>query len=276
MVSSDPAPYLFGQASSEHRRLQRQAEELEPGTRRLLDLVGIPRGARCLDVGSGTGAVMRLLGELVGPEGEVVGLDRDAELGRSALAALRSDGGPRFAHVAGDLEELDGPPGGPFDVVFARLLLFHVDDPHGVLRRLAGWVRPGGALVLQDYDCGAMGCVPPHPAVEAFTRLFFALVEASGRDPRRGAVLPALLVQAGVGEPAGMDGFIQVTPVGPFATQRADALQSVLPVCIERGLVTREEGAALLTQLRELPTDGFRVGYSPLLVGTWWRRPAQS
>lgn len=273
MVAPGEAPYLFGQADTEHERLRRQARELEPGTRRLLELVGIPRGARCLDVGCGTGAVMRLLGEAVGPDGEVIGLDHDAELGQQALAGLRSAAGPRFGHVAADLHTLDAPPGGEFDVVFARLLLFHVEDPLAVLRRLAGWVRPGGALVLQDYDCATIGCFPAHPAVDAFTRLFFRLVEASGKDPRRGAVLPALLVEAGVGEPEGMDGFVQVTPIGEFARQRAEALASLLPAATRLGLVTAGEGQALLDELRALPDRGYRVGYGPLLVGTWWLRP---
>lgn len=63
----------------------------QPSTvRDMLDLLDVRRGHRVLDVGCGSGWTTALLGRLVGPEGEVVGVEIVPELvtwGRKNLAA---------------------------------------------------------------------------------------------------------------------------------------------------------------------------------------------
>src|SRR5262245_21367903 len=49
-----------------------------PGARQLLKRAGIRRGMRVLDIGCGVGMVTQLLAELVGPHGEVIGVDYSA------------------------------------------------------------------------------------------------------------------------------------------------------------------------------------------------------
>ena len=49
-----------------------------PGTHRVLLASGLRRGMRVADLGCGVGLVTALLAELVGPEGQVVGLDASA------------------------------------------------------------------------------------------------------------------------------------------------------------------------------------------------------
>jgi ubiquinone/menaquinone biosynthesis C-methylase UbiE len=123
--------YVMGRTHAEYERLRRQAAVWEPATARLLDLAGIPAGARCLDVGCGPGETMRLMAERSGPAGRVVGLDIDAGLG--ALAAEQT--GAEF--VAADVtKDDDAVPAGGFDVVYGRLILLHTPDPVNVLRRM--------------------------------------------------------------------------------------------------------------------------------------------
>lgn len=63
----------------------------QPSTvRAMLDLLAVEPGQRVLDVGCGSGWTTALLGDLVGPEGEVVGVEIVPELvtwGRENLAA---------------------------------------------------------------------------------------------------------------------------------------------------------------------------------------------
>jgi len=75
----------MGRTSEECERLRRQSKFLEPVTRSVLDHAGLGSGMRCLDVGSGPGEVMRLMAERVGPAGQVVGIDCDAELKKYSL-----------------------------------------------------------------------------------------------------------------------------------------------------------------------------------------------
>src|SRR5215467_3298818 len=85
-ISSPGASYVLGGTGREHERLSRQARIFNPFTERLFRNAGISRGQRVLDIGSGVGDVAMLVAELVGPTGEVVGVERDA----STLVAARS------------------------------------------------------------------------------------------------------------------------------------------------------------------------------------------
>ena len=66
--------YVLGHSTDEYERLRRQAQTLAPVTRRLFHAIGLQPGWRCLDLGCGPGETMRLMGEFVGPSGEVTGL----------------------------------------------------------------------------------------------------------------------------------------------------------------------------------------------------------
>ena len=78
--------YVMGHSDFELQRLERQDRLIGPSTRAYLQAAGIARGMRVLDVGSGTGIVAFLAAELVGPTGEVIGIDR-AQVAVSAARA---------------------------------------------------------------------------------------------------------------------------------------------------------------------------------------------
>ncbi|MFE0451747.1 methyltransferase domain-containing protein [Streptomyces sp. NPDC058914] len=125
----------------EAERIDAAALVYDPVTTRRLQALGAGPGWRCLEVGAGTGTVARWLVEEAGVE-EVVALDKDT----GALAALA---GPRLRVVAADLMEECLRPGG-FDLVHARFVLMHLPARRRLISRLAGWLNPGGWLVLGD------------------------------------------------------------------------------------------------------------------------------
>lgn len=73
---------------------------------------------------------------------EVVALDRDT----SALVSLAD---ARLRIVTADLTDEDLRPG-TFDLIHARFVLMHLPERRRLLSRLAGWLNPGGWLVLGD------------------------------------------------------------------------------------------------------------------------------
>ncbi|HEX3964274.1 MAG TPA: methyltransferase domain-containing protein [Trebonia sp.] len=150
--SGDDDGYVLGHTSGEYQRQRWQARLWEDVTARLLEQVGARAGLRCLDVGCGSGEVMRLMAGLVAATGQVTGIDRDDRLGQEALHVLRDTVPGRFAFVHADAETADAVPGGPFDLVFARFLLVFARDPAALVRKLYAWTRPGGVLLMQEYD----------------------------------------------------------------------------------------------------------------------------
>src|ERR1700760_3480307 len=60
-----------------------------------------------------------------------------------------------------DIRSHDLPPG-EFDLVHARLVLEHLPDRTNILRKLAQKLRPGGWIVIEDYEysCYSLGDQP--------------------------------------------------------------------------------------------------------------------
>src|SRR5215471_8801564 len=91
--------YVLGHSADEYGRLRRHAQTLAPVTTRLFHAIGLQPGWRCLDLGCGPGETMRLMGEFVGPSGEVTGLDRDTRAGREAIERLVATGTSRCRFI---------------------------------------------------------------------------------------------------------------------------------------------------------------------------------
>src|SRR3954463_10062636 len=169
-----PDPYALARAPEEYERLRAQARVWEPATARMLDRLGLGPGARCLDAGCGPGESMRLMAQRVGPAGRVTGIDVDVPLGEQALAMLGAAGHAQCDFARVDLTAGDAIPGAPFDLVYARLLLFHLPERVVVLRRLWDAVAPGGHLLVQDYDVRASGVLPEPDSIQEWKRVVLA------------------------------------------------------------------------------------------------------
>src|ERR1700680_4822152 len=69
--------YMLGRTHDEHDRLKRQGRLISNITRHFLEAMGMQSGMRVLDVGCGVGDVTLLAARMVGPGGDVVGIDVD-------------------------------------------------------------------------------------------------------------------------------------------------------------------------------------------------------
>lgn len=124
---------------------------------------GVPGpGGVWADLGAGTGAFTLALAELLGPAGVIHAVDRDAGALREQARALRE----RFPatavhqHLADFTQPLDLPP---LDGLLMANSLHFVADKEPVLRRLRRRLRPGGRLLLVEYDVDLGNAWVPHP-----------------------------------------------------------------------------------------------------------------
>jgi trans-aconitate methyltransferase len=265
--------YALGHSPGEYDRLRRQAQVWEAATGRLLDQVGLAPAARCLDAGCGPGETMRLMAQQVGPAGLVVGIDVDSALGEMTLSELHAavHGCCRF--VARDLAD-DGPiQGAPYDLVYARLLLFHLPARVATLARLRGAVAPGGHLVVQEYDLRALGVLPALDSVAEAVRVLVAAFVERGCDVHAGANLANLFVQAGVGYPDASDVAGHVEPLAAGRAILEQTFSSVLPAALEHGITTETDAVATLAGLEADATrHPDRPMLWPLMIGAWKRK----
>ena len=198
-----PMNYPFADRAAEDERLVAQGRLFDPLTRRLLEQAGLSPGMRVLDLGSGAGNVARLAAELVGPDGAVVGIERDPAA--AELARRRTDA-PNVEFRVGDVQALDGVEGG-FDAVTGRLVLMYLTDPVAVLRRAAELVRPVRLICMHEADLDYLSASPLTPLWTQVHGYFMQALEKAGfaarmgppvvhRLPGRRAARPQLLVEA--------------------------------------------------------------------------------
>jgi ubiquinone/menaquinone biosynthesis C-methylase UbiE len=269
--------YVLGDDSEELARLDRQAASIAGATRLLLQAAGVAPGMRVLDLGTGLGHVARMIGEFVGTEGAVVGLDRS---GHAIAAARQRCEEARESHVSfveGDVTSWRAAE--PFDAVVGRLILFHLAQPSDVVRHHLEHLRPGGLFLAIDFDLGGARAEPFVPlALDALQWVEQAFV-ASGASPRIGARLASILRQTGLHDvnSLGVQAYLQ--PDNPMAASLlAGVVRSLAPVIVQRGIATADQidvhtiEDRLARELQRLNA----VLLPPTVAGAWGRKAQNS
>ncbi len=144
--------YLLDNASDKAGRRMDVLERLfDPTTRRVLDGVGLAAGWRCLEIGGGGGSVARWMAERVGPAGHVLCTDLDTRI----IEQGRASAPPNLEVVRHDIAH-DPLPTAAFDLVHARLVFLHVVERERALERVVQALKPGGWLVIEDFDTASV------------------------------------------------------------------------------------------------------------------------
>ena len=268
---ANPDGYVHARDTNEYQRLREQAAMWRRATEEVLDQCALKPGMSCLDVGAGPGAVMRLMADRVGPQGRVAGLDIDGQLGRQALADLRAQGGAQFELIEADMLKLDHVPGGPFDLTFCRLFLMHMQDPVAALEKMLFWTKPGGVLVAQEFDFGAIAVEPLCPAMAEFNRLFEGVFRGYGRNLRAGRQLPAQFEAAGLGLPDGTLAEAKYLPLADMAPMLIGVYQGLFASAAELGIAETSRAEAFKADIMEAASDGRYYCLTPILIAAWKR-----
>src|SRR5216684_3551837 len=227
--------YQLGADQLELERLNRQGRVLAPATRTILEAAGVRTGMRVLDLGSGMGDMAFSAAEMVGPTGEVVGIDRSPEPVAKANLRARQHGLANVRFLVGDIH--DPAPDGPYDVIVGRLVLMYVPDPAAVIRTQARLLRPGGLVVPIEFDLYSARSVPEALLVgQALSWLSEAF--------KRAAIGPAIL---------------------------AGIVRTVVPLMERYGVATAAEVGA--DTLQQRLSDELRTSVSvfahPMLMSAW-------
>ena len=263
---------MLGSAPSEIARLDAQAAAIAAPTELLLRAAGIAPGMRVLDLGCGPGAVTFALAGLVGPEGEVVGLDQSAPQLAVAEERRAAAGLDHVRFVTGDARSFRD--GAPFDAVVCRLLLFHLPDAAAVVAHHLEALRGGGLFVAIDYDIGAARSEPPVARVEQALGWIMNGFRSAAADPVVGARLALVLHDAGLLE---VDGFGVLQYFGPgdptVPAMIGGVVASLAPQIVAAGIADEAE-LGLDTLAQRLAVDVAAAGAvltPPAVVGAWGR-----
>jgi len=248
------AAYIADQSwSREPARLQALEHGLDRNTARYLTELGVGEGARCLEIGAGSGSIARWLAERVGAEGHVVATDLDTTL-LLPLATQHANLELRREDIAERIPE--GSDGRPFDIAHARLVLGHVARPTQALQNSVRAVRPGGFVLIEEVDFfwTELGAQPLYPSehIEPYFKVWSVIVATMrerGYAVHWGRHLAGALREAGLEHVAGE----AALSIGDQALQRAMRLtieRFALPLT-DSGRLSADEVAACLRTMDE-------------------------
>lgn len=276
MTTSNPiSQYALGNTDAEHERLIRQAVILAPLSERFFRQAGIGPGQRVLDLGSGVGDVAMLAARLVGPAGEVVGVERDARSIARARTRVAAAGLNNAIFTQSDVRQL--PVDKPFDAVVGRFILQFLPDPVVALQLISQLVSPGGIVAFHE-PCWSpiLPLAAQLPLWSACAFLICECLERSGGNTEMGLALYRTFQQAGLPAPT-----LQMEiPVGDnpaAALWIFDLFCTLLPQMQQFNL--SPEGLGNVDTLLERIQSEVARSKNPVpcvaLIGAWSRRPGK-
>jgi SAM-dependent methyltransferase len=264
MTRSPGGRYVFDTAAdAERRRLEAQTELWDPFTFQVLAATGVTTGWRCLEIGAGTGSVAAWLVDRVGPDGLVVATDVETRW----LEPLASPNLVVRHHnvVANQLDERG------YHLIHARLVLEHLAERQVVVAKLAAALRPGGWLVVDDYDLRTVpASEPPHGPWRRVGEATIEVLRAAGADPYYGSKLLHALRTAGLAD-ATAEALVRPVFAPALAPMVLPVIEQMREALLATGRVTAGDiddvsGALLQDGDRQLST------YTPILVSARGRR----
>jgi SAM-dependent methyltransferase len=234
--------YELGHSDHELKRLGTQARLVEPMTRQFFRSAGLETGMRVLDVGSGAGHVSFLAAELVGPSGEVVGIDRSPAAVAAAQEGAKARSLSNISFRLGDPTALEFDRA--FDAVLGRYVLMFSPDPALMLKGVAAHLRPGGIVVFHEAGCFGARSFPPAPLYDRCYELIVQTFRKVGSNPQMCLDLYPVFLAAGLPAPTmGLQSLIG------GASSRLNGLDLIADLAITMTPVMEQMGVATAAEL---------------------------
>jgi hypothetical protein len=168
--------------------------------------------------------------------------------------------------VVADPLDADG-----YDLVHARLVLEHLPQRGVVAAKLASAVRPGGWLVVEDYDIRTMAFTdPPLPRWVSANQAVVRALQAAGSDPLSGAELLRLLLEVGLVDVTA-EGSVRPMTIPDLAPTFRPALERLVAPIVGAGSMAAADLEAVMRDFDERPSPP--TVYTPILVSVAGRRP---
>ena len=160
---------------------------IQASKRRMRDRLALAPGAALLDVGCGPGTDLFDLVTEVGSAGRLVGLDASEVMIAEARRRAEEIGVPITFEV-GEVQALPFPDAS-FDACRAARLLEHLPDAGQALAEMARVTRPGGQILVFDFDWDTL--IIDHPDKETTRTIVLSYSDAI-RNGWVGRQLPRL------------------------------------------------------------------------------------
>lgn len=160
---------------------------------RMRELCPVADDSAVLDVGCGLGHESARLARLIGDGGRVEGID-SSELMISEARRRAQQSNIPVTYQIGDAHKLSAEDSS-FDLCRAERVFLYLEDPAKAVLEMARATRPGGHVVVFDFDYSAFFI---DSNFTSMTRQLELLLSNDPRNPAMGRELPYLMRKAGL------------------------------------------------------------------------------
>ena len=226
--------YVLDQGFDDERKRLSGMESLwDPGSQALLDELGIAGGWRCLEVGAGGGSMVQWMADR---GANVTAIDIDTRFIESLAG-----GSIEVRRVDLRTDEL---PQDEFDLVHARLVLEHLSDRRQILDRLVIALRPGGWLVIEDYDWSCYGFEGDNPGFGEIADVLADFMAKAGFERDYGRRVVSDMKAAGLTDIRGEGRARWIDATSPGFDFFRLTFESLRGAVVDAGLLSAEEADA--------------------------------
>ena len=212
----------------------------DPGSQALLDEIGIGAGWKCLEVGAGGGSMV----EWMASRGaHVTACDIDTRyidhLACDSITVRRID-----------LRE-DELPQSEYDLVHSRLVLEHLSDRKQILERLVATLKPGGWMVMEDYDWTNYGFEDGSRGFSEIGEVILDFMTTAGFERDYGRRVVSDMEAAGLTDMRGEGRARLIDSTSPGFDFFRLSFESLREAIVKAGLLSAEQAEAAATVFEE-------------------------
>ena len=232
-----------------------------------LNALSVQPGEIAVDVGSGTGTITRLLGTLVAPHGQAIGIEPNPRLREIADARATAAAGVRFADgLAGELPLADGS----VDVLWCERVLQHLPDPQAAIDEFARVLRPGGRAMLLDSDHASRVMSALDYEIEAKINAAFM---GQIPNPRAARLIPQQAMRAGFTVDPDIGSSALLVP--PRELRKSPLVRMMAEQAVSDGTLTQAEADQAVRAVQAAAVAGHAFS-AVTMFGFLVRKPEQS
>ena len=254
--------YVYDAAWEQERARLAGIEALwDVGTEAVLARVGLGPDWRCLEVGAGGGSIVEWLCGKVGEAGRVLATDLDTRF-------VEQLDFPQLEVRRHDITS-DSLPEAEFDLVHSRLVLEHLPARSDVLARLVAATRPGGWVVIEDYDWTGYGIEPEDAITRRGSDAVLRFMSAAGFDPSYGRRLAGEFDAQGLVDVRGEGRLRTIDSSDPGFAFFALSFEALKAAVVESGQLTQDDADEVSERLAHPEA---RI-VTPALLAVAGRRP---
>ena len=161
-------------------RFENEARDIYVKRQDIARAVGLRPGDAVADIGAGTGLFTQLFAEQVGPKGTVYAVDIGPAFLKYITGQAKKLGHQHVVKTVLNTQDSTELPAGSIDVAFICDTYHHFDHPEKMLASIHRALRPGGRLVIIDFDLRKDSSDFVKQRARAVKEVYFREIAAAG------------------------------------------------------------------------------------------------